>query len=233
MEAFELAVGQFGYVFGIAAGFAPVRRVGEEPVVGISVNQGIGARVDALHLVVDDAFDGQFAGQVAFLGQLQVVAFLAQRVFRQIGMIDGVAVDLGQIVEVLLYIAGDRVDGLVVIGHGVDECGHAHFQHLDERVLDGIAARAAKDGVFQDVRQPGIVGRRGGEGDGEKILRIVRRVDVQDAGAGAEVFEFVSGGAQVGQRRDAFDLEAVVLLPGLQFDATLAHSVLLGLFRTV
>ena len=46
-----------------------------------------------------------------------------------------VKVDLGEVEEVLLDIARDRVVGVVCARHSVDERRHAHFNHLEEGFL--------------------------------------------------------------------------------------------------
>jgi len=77
----------------------------------------------------------------------------------------------------------------------------------------GSPPESRPSGVFEDVRQPRVVGRRRGERDGETVLRVLAQ-QVQQTGAALDVVESERRGAQPWQRRDGLHAEAVELLAG-------------------
>lgn len=62
--------------------------------------------------------------------------------------------------------------------------------------------------MLQDVRETGVVGGRGTEGDGEEVLRVVGE-DVEDLCAALLMEGLDGGGADVGDGVDGGDAEAV------------------------
>ena len=55
--------------------------------------------------------------------------------------------------------------------------------------------------MFKDMRQTGVIRRRGGEGDGKAVFRVVR-VQMQEARAGLDVLETAGDSPQVRQFRN-------------------------------
>ena len=170
VEGAELLIGQVGDDRRVAAAVHAIGGVGEEGAAAGAVEQVVGRGVGPLHLVEDDALEGQRAvGRV----QLVVPPLLGQLLRRHQRMEDGVGVDIQQVIEVLQVGAGRRVDRLVGVGHGVDERRQRAFDHLEERVLQRVLRRTGQDDVLQDVGQAGGVGRRGAEGDAEDLVLVV------------------------------------------------------------
>ncbi len=170
VEGAELLIGQVGNDRRVAAAVHAVGVVGEEGAAAGAVEQVIGRGVSALHLVEDDALEGQRAvGRVQFV----VPPLLGQLLRRHQRVEDGVGVDVEQVVEVLQIGAGCRIDRLVREGHGIDERRQRAFDHLEERVLQRILHRTGQHDVLQDVGQAGGVGRRGAEGDAKDLVLVV------------------------------------------------------------
>ena len=199
--------------FRLPAGGAAVDGVRQQLAHGAAVQPRQRAGVGPLHLVVDDAGHRQRPGRVVRFGGGQVVAFPLEGVLGEQRMEHRVEVHLGQVEQVLAGVAGHRVVGAVRRRHGVDEGGHAHLQHLEERLAHREAAGAGQHHVLQDVRQPGVVRRRRGEVDREQVLRVVA-VDVQDAGAAGPVVDSVGASAHLRYGVDGADGEAVDRLAG-------------------
>ena len=107
------------------------------------------------------------------------------------GLAAKVQVDIDQVVEVLYVLAGDRVAGLVRVGHRVEEGVERAFGQLDEGLFGRVLARAAQNGVLQDMRQAGGVGGRGAEGDAKNFV-FVLVFQREQFRAGLDVF--VEGG---------------------------------------
>ena len=112
-------------------------------------------------------------------------------------MEDGVEIHFGEVEEILFHIAGDGVVGAVGAGHGVDEGGHAGFEHFEKGLAHGKLAGAGEDGMLQDVGDAGVVRGRGGDADGKEVFGIVA-VQVQDTGSAGEVFQLKGRAAQGG-----------------------------------
>ena len=208
VEGEEVLVGEGRDRLGVAAGLAAVDGVGEEALVEVAFKAALGLREVRLHLVVDDAVDGEGAGRVGGVGGAEVVALALEGVLGEEGMEDGVEVDVGEVEEVLLDVAADGVVGAIAPGHGVEEGGHAHLDELEERVADGVAPRAAEDGVLEDVGNAAVVAVGRGEVDGEEVLLVVG-VEVKHAGAGLGVLELDGDEVELLDGADGADDEAV------------------------
>ena len=175
VEALEGLVAEGGDGVGVAAGVQPVGVVRQDAAHLLPFDDPVQAGVGALHLVVDDPLDRQRRADVPDPLEVQMVPLLFEMLLGEQRPEHGVAVDSGDVLEVLPVHAGAGVDGLVRVGHGVQETGQAGFQQLVERVFDGISRRAAQRRVLQDVRQPAVVRRRRLERHREQILRVVGR----------------------------------------------------------
>ena len=169
MEAAELLPGDVRDVLRVAAGVAAVDGVGKERLFRFAVEQAVRRGPGALHLVEDHALKVELAVRV----RLEAPAFLRQHARRDARVEDRVQVDVDQVVKILQILAGDRISGLVRVGHGVEEGVERAARQLDEGVLDRVLARAAKHGMFEDVRQAAGIRRRRGEGDAEDLVAVL------------------------------------------------------------
>lgn len=151
VEAFELLVGKVGNVPRIAARGDAIGRIGEEGLLAVAVEQTIGRRIGALHLVVHYPLKDQ--GGV-WLGQFVTPALLFQHLGRQAREEDRIKVHINQVVEIGHIGGRDRVDGFVRVGHGVEEGLDRTLDQFKEGFLDRVLARAAEDAVFEDMAMP-------------------------------------------------------------------------------
>ncbi len=170
VETLELLVGQVGDDGRVAAGVDAIGDIGEGGLLAIAAEQIVGRRIGALHLVEDDALEGQRR-----VGRFQLIvpSLLGQLLRRQQRVEDGVDVDIEQIVEVLQVGAGRRVDCLVGEGHGVDKRRQRAFHQFEERVLKRVFLRTGQHHVLQNVRQACGVGGRRAEADAECLVLVV------------------------------------------------------------
>ena len=74
-----------------------------------------------------------------------------------------VQVNINQIIEILGVGAGNRIRCAISAGEGVDKRVKRPFEQLDKRLFDLVFTRAAENGMFHDVGQPGGIGRWGAE----------------------------------------------------------------------
>ncbi len=173
--ALEVAlIGQLGDVVGVAARAFAVAVVGEEKGVQQLAEPAVGRGVGALHLAVYDAVAGDLFGIVA-LADLPVPALLqeGERVLYAQRIEDGVEIDPGQVEKVAAVAAAHRVDGLVGVGHRVEEGVHRGLYELDEGLLDRILFRSAEDRVLKDVEDAGVVVGDRLEGYPEGLVAVV------------------------------------------------------------
>ncbi len=170
VETLELLVGQVGDDGRVAAGVDAIGDVGESGLLAIAAEQVIGRRISALHLIEDDALEGQ---RRVDRFHLVMPPLLGQLLRRQQRVEDGVDVDVEQVVEVLQVGAGCRVDCLVGEGHGVDKRRQRAFHQFEERVLERVFLRTGQHHVLQNVGQAGGVGGRRAEVDAEHLVLVV------------------------------------------------------------
>jgi hypothetical protein len=206
VEGGELLVGQIRDVGRIAARIDPVDGVREQRALRALHEETVGRGVDAFHLVEDDALVGQGVGHVL---QFVMPALLLVGVAREERVEHGVKVHVDQVVEVLPVLAGHRVAGLVGVGEGVQERLQGALQQFDERLLGGIAARSAQHGVLEDMGHPGMVARRGAEGDAEHLVLVID-FDGQQLGARLHMPEQVRPGLQLRQFLGSQQLKTVL-----------------------
>ena len=174
MEREEILVSQRGNLIGVAAGLVGVGIVREQCLLHPALDHLVGVRERALHLVIDDAVDLQLAVRIL---QLIVPALLAEDLLLAVDvrMQDRVHVDVHKVREIAVVAACDGIDGLIRIGHRVQERVQRAFRELDERILRGELPRAAQHRVFQNVGQARAVRGRGAESDGEDLVFVVVR----------------------------------------------------------
>ncbi len=90
-----------------------------------------------------------------------------------LGMEDGVHIDPDQIHEILIIPAGNRIHGLVGVGHGVEEGFQGAFHQFHEGLLYRIPVRAAQHRVLQNMEHTSVILRQGAEGDGKGLVLIL------------------------------------------------------------
>jgi len=135
---------------------------------------------------------------------------------------DGIAVHIGQVEEILLYIAGQRIDCKIRIGHRIKKSSHAPFQHLDKRILDRILARAAQYGMLQDMRDSGVIGRRCAERNGKQILFIIVG-QMKKTSTGILMNRLDRTASKMRQRSYPGNNESMPALPRLEFLISHCH----------
>ena len=174
-----MLVGERGDGLGGAAGLERVGGVGEQACLQLVVQHAGGIGQRAFHLVVHHAVIGKLAAGLGLrlfgVGHLKVPALLLEHLALEVdvGVQHRVHVDVGQVHKVLVVGGCHGVERLIAEGHGVQKRLHAGFQQVDEGLLDGELLRTAQNRVLQDVEHAGVVGRRGAEGDGERLVAVV------------------------------------------------------------
>ncbi len=232
----ELLVGEVGDGARRAARLEAVGRVGEQGRLQLVVQHRVRVGQGALHLVVHHAVQHEARRAVGRLGGRHGVAChgIARRGLHVAGQlvvpallledgalaVDGrvqhcVEVHVGEVEQVLVVRAGHGVHRLVGERHGVQKRLHRAFQQVHERLFDGELVAAAQHGVLEDVEDAGVVGGRGFERDGERLVRVVVR-QVQQLRAGLVVVEHVGGAVDFGKRFARAHGKAVQLRAGSQ-----------------
>lgn len=185
----ELLVGERGNRARVTAALVRIGGVGIERGVDGVVQHAHGVGQRALHLVEHHAVIVQRA-----LAQARgAVAALALDALRQVQLvvpalllkngglgIDGrvehrVQVHVHQVVQVLLVGGGNGVDGLVGVGHGVEERLHGALDQIDKRLLDGELGRSAQHRVLKNMEHAGGIGRRRLKANGKGLVFVVAR----------------------------------------------------------
>ena len=218
----ELLVGERRNRAWIAAALVRIGGIGiERGVDGIVQHaHGIGQR--ALHLVEHNAVIAQRARAQA----RGAAVALALGTFRQVQLvvpalllkngglgIDGrvehrVQVHVHQVVQILLVGGGNGVDGLVGVGHGVEERLHGALDQVDKRLLDGKLGRSAQHRVLKNMEHAGGIGRRRLKANGEGLVLVVA-CQVQQARARGGVAQHIGVRIELGHGLAALDDEAV------------------------
>ena len=221
----ELLVGERGNRARVAAALVRIGGIGVERGVDGVVQHAhrIGQR--ALHLVEHHAVIAQRARtQVLGAGVIGVpLAALAlwqvQLVVPALLLKNGrlgvngrvehrVQVHVHQVVQVLLVGGGNGVDGLVGVGHGVEERLHGALDQIDERLLDGKLGRPAQHRVLKNMEHAGGIGRRRLKANGEGLVLVIAR-QVQQARARGGVAQHVGIRVELGHGLAALDDKAV------------------------
>eukprot|EP00964_Phaeocystis_antarctica_P152453 scaffold120327_cov44-Phaeocystis_antarctica.AAC.3 len=165
----------------VAARVDGVRVVGEGRLLRGAVEQRVGRRVDALHLVEHHALVRQrllqvlqlvvpplllehravvLRARVQHLVRVRVRLRVGARVRVRVG--HRVEVDVDQVVEVLGVLRRDRVARAVRVGEGVEEGLERALEQLGEGLLRGVLVAATQHAVLQDVRHARRVGHLSG-----------------------------------------------------------------------
>ncbi len=118
-----LLIRQLGDDIRVAAGIARVGRIRIQRALDLPLHHGIRRRVLPLHLVVDNAVDGQLLLRCL---QFKMPALLAKniRFVIDVRMQNRIHIDIHEIFEILVVAAGHGIDRLVRVCHGVQEGVH-------------------------------------------------------------------------------------------------------------
>ena len=201
MRVEELLIGELGYRPRVAAGFERIRRVGEEGRAHGVVQHAHGVGERALHLVEHHAVVAERAlGKRLAFRYVELVVpplLLEDGALRVDGRVEHrVHIDVHEVEQVLLVGGGNGVDGLVRVGHGVQERLHGAFDELNEWLLEWELFRTIEDGVLKDMEHARAVGGWRLEGDGEGLVLVVAG-EVEQARAGCMVEEHVGVGIEL------------------------------------
>ena len=218
----ELLVGERGNRARVAAALVRIGGVGIERGVDGVVQHAHGVGQRALHLVEHHAVIAQRAlaqargAAVAIaLGALRQVQLVVPALLLKNGGlgIDGrvehcVQVHVHQVVQILLVGGGNGVDGLVGVGHGVEERLHGALDQVDKRLLGGKLGRPAQHRVLKNMEHAGGIGRRRLKANGKGLVFVVAR-QVQQASARGGVAQHVGVRVELGHGFAALDGKAV------------------------
>ncbi len=100
-----------------------------------------------------------------------------------------VQIDPHQVVQVPLIPAGDGVDRLVRVGHGVEEGVQGAFHQFHKGLPHGVVGGTAEHRVLQDVEDAGVVPGPGGKTDAKGLV-FLGAVQPDQPGAGGVVAQF-------------------------------------------
>ena len=225
----ELLVGERGNCARVATALVRIGGVGIERGADGVVQHAHGVGQRALHLVEHYAVIAQCAlaqarGAVVALalGALRQVQLVVPALLLKNGGlgIDGrvehrVQVHVHKVVQVLLVGGGNGVDGLVGVGHGVEERLHGALDQVDKRLLDGKLGRSAQHRVLKNMEHAGGIGRRRLKANGKGLVFVVAR-QVQQASARGDVAQHVGVRVELGHGLAALDGKAVAGGTGCQ-----------------
>ena len=222
MRVQELLVGERGNRARVAAAFVRIGGVGIERGVDGVVQHAHGVGQRALHLVEHHAVIAQRAlaqargAAVAFdLGALRQVQLVVPALLLKNGGLGvygrvehRVQVHVHQVVQVLLVGGGNGVDGLVGVGHGVEERLHGALDQVDKRLLDGKLGRPAQYRVLKNMEHAGGIGRRRLKANGKGLVLVIA-CQVQQASARGGVAQHIGVRVELGHGLAALDGKAV------------------------
>ena len=222
----ELLVGERGDRARVAAALVRIGGVRIECGVDGVVQHAHGIGQRALHLVEHHAVITQRAlvqarGAAVAVALRQVQFVVPALLLKNGGLgIDGrvehrVQVHVHQVVQVLLVGGGNGVDGLVGVGHGVEERLHGALDQVDKRLLDGKLGRSAQHRVLKNMEHAGGIGRRRLKANGKGLVFVVAR-QVQQASARGDVAQHVGVRVELGHGLAALDGKAVAGGTGCQ-----------------
>ena len=221
----ELLVGERRNRARVAAALVRIGGIGIERGVDGVVQHAHGVGQRALHLVEHHAVVAQRA-RAQILGAGVVGVAFAALALRQVQLVvpalllkngrlgvdsrveHRVQVHVHQVVQILLVGGGNGVDGLIGVGHGVEERLHGALDQIDERLLDGELGRPAQHRVLKNMEHAGGIGRRRLKANGEGFVLVVAR-QVQQARARGGVAQHVGVRVELGHGLAALDGKAV------------------------
>ena len=129
-------------------------------------------REGALHFVVNHAVIGQ---RVGLLLHLVMPALLPEDFFVSVDVRieNRIQIDIHQILKIRVIAAGNRVNRLVRICHGIQECIQRSLCQFYKRVLQRKFSGTAEHRVFNNMGYTGRIFRRCPKTDGEYLVFIV------------------------------------------------------------
>ena len=216
----ELLVGERGDRAWVTAALVRIGGVGIERGVDGVVQHAHGVGQRALHLVEHHAVIAQGAlaqagGAAVALDALRQVQLVMPALLLKNGGLGidvrvehRVQVHVHQVVQVLLVGGGNGVDGLVGVGHGVEERLHGALDQVDKRLLDGKLGRPAQHRVLKNMEHAGGIGRWRLKANGKGLVFVVAR-QVQQASARGSVAQHVGVRVELGHGLAALDGKAV------------------------
>ena len=201
----ELLVGEAGDGAGVAARLEAVGGVGEQRARKRLIENVVRVGERTLHLVEHDAVVRKARVRSLTL-DLEVPALLLKDAGAVVNrrVQDGVEVDAHEVLEVGRVRRCHGVHRLVGESERVQEGLHARLEQVDEGLLDGVSVRAAQHRVLEDVEHAGIVGGRGLERYGERLVRVVIG-EPHQASARGLVAHDVGLAADLADRLDVLD----------------------------
>ena len=168
----ELLIGQIRNKLRVASGFIRIGSVREQRVQNHPIQYTLRGGKCSFHLVVYDAV----VFQLVFRGvKLITPAFLPEDFLMLIDVRveHGIHVDVHQILKILVVAACHRINGLVRIGHGIQEGIQGAFHQFHEGILRREILRAAQDRMLHDMRDSRAVARRCPETDRKYLVVVV------------------------------------------------------------
>ena len=178
MRVEEVLVGELRDGARVAARLAGVGGGGEQGAIDGVVEDAHRIRQRPLHLVEHHAVVAQDALlERRPLGHIELVVptLLLEDGTLSVdrGVEHGVHVDVHEVQQILLIGRCHGVDRLVRVRHGVEERLHGALDEVHEGLLDGEFGRPAQDRVLENVEHAGVVGGRGLEADGERLVLVL------------------------------------------------------------
>ena len=148
-----------------------IAEIGEDLLLVLQPHEVVGVIVVPLHLVENNAGDAHAALAV----RLKMPRLLLEdaSVLKEQGVKHGVEIDRHEIHVVPLVSRDKVVDGLILIGHGVEIHRHRGFDEVDKGLLKGVVRRAVKAGVLQNMEHAGIVLRQCAEAHRKDHLPVI------------------------------------------------------------
>ena len=164
-------IGQLRNMIRITAGILAVCVIRKKRLLNGSLQHLIRRRVRSLHLVVDNTVDGQ-RGILGF--QLIMPALLHKNLFvaDNIRMKNRIHVHIHQILKILIIVAGNRIQRLLRICHGIQKCVERSLHQFDKRILDRKLQRTTERRVLNDMWYTGLILRRRAKPDGKHLIVI-------------------------------------------------------------
>mmetsp|Transcript_18786 Transcript_18786/g.39376 ORF Transcript_18786/g.39376 Transcript_18786/m.39376 type:complete len:254 (+) Transcript_18786:1749-2510(+) len=174
VECGELLEAEVGNVHRVTTAVHAIRIIGEDTLLGLSLQETVGRGVDTLHFIVHHSLVRQ---GILHILQLQMPPLLRMHhgIANRPRMEHGVRVHIDQIVKILGILRCHDVTRPVRIRERVQKRLKRPLQQLHERILRRVLATAAQHAVFEDVGNAGAVLRGSAEGDSEALVVVVGR----------------------------------------------------------
>ena len=168
----KLFIGQLRNFLRVTAGFHSIGSVRKQMIENRAVQNLLRRREGALHFVVNHAVIGQ---RVGLLLHLVMPALLPEDFFVSVDVRieNRIQIDIHQILKIRVIAAGNRVNRLVRICHGIQECIQRSLCQFHKRVLQRKFSGTAEHRVLNNMGYTGRIFRRRPKTDGEYLVFIV------------------------------------------------------------